>query len=268
MYKGYRTCAILPARDEAPSIAQVVSDLRDLKVLDRIIVCDNGSCDGTGLLAKQAGAEIISHAVPGYGGACLKALSVIDETDIVIFVDADNSLRINEAILLLDVVARGADLAIGSRIKPWQEAGSMTQAQRFGNWLAARLIKLIWRYRVSDLGPFRAIRFDALQRIDMQDQAFGWTVEMQIKAIQNRLIMVEIPVHYRRRMGQSKISGTLTGVLKAAYGIIGTIIRLAIVTRPSPSVPIGATADGHPRQNWSEPAKLRARFSLLPSRDR
>ena len=233
MYRDQHVCAVLPARNEAPGIEQVIFDLVELRVLDRIIVCDNGSTDDTATRAAAAGAEVVFHEIPGYGGACLRALSEIESSDIVLFVDADNSLCIRESLGLLESIRRGADLAIGTRVKRWREPGSMTAAQLFGNWLACRLINLFWRYRISDLGPFRAIRYDALNRLEMQDQRFGWTVEMQVKAIQQDMNMVEIPVHYFKRVGHSKISGTVSGVVAAARGIIGTILKLAIQPPPT-----------------------------------
>ena len=240
MPRSYHCCAVLPARDEAPGIAQVIQDLRGTGLFDRIIVCDNGSTDDTAVEAREAGAEVVHHPEPGYGGACLRALAEIKQTDIVVFVDADNSLRIDEAAGLIESIHRGADLAIGARVKAWREKGSMTLPQTFGNWLACWLIAMIWRQRITDLGPFRAIRFDALSRLDMQDQRFGWTVEMQVKAIQQGLSTVEVPVHYRRRIGQSKISGTVRGVVAAAQDIIGTILKLAF-SRNKRSKTVSAT---------------------------
>ena len=231
MYKDQQVTAIIPARDEALSIGKVVSELTALKVIDRIVVCDNGSSDTTAEKALAAGAEVVFEPVAGYGRACQTALLQINHTDIVLFVDADDSLRISESINLLETIYQGADLAIGQRIKAWQQPGSVTLVQDFGNRLAGRLINLIWRYPVTDLGPFRAIRYAALKRLNMQDQRFGWTVEMQVKAIQQQLTIVEIPVHYQQRIGQSKISGTIRGVIGAGYGIISTIIKLALAAR-------------------------------------
>ena len=242
MYKGHRICAVLPARNEAEGIDRVVGDLVALEVIDRIIVCDNGSTDDTARCAESAGAEVVHHETPGYGGACLRALGEIESTDIVLFVDADNSVCIDEARVLLEAIHCGADLVIGTRIRPWREPGSMTTPQVFGNWLAGKLIGLIWRYRITDLGPFRAIRHGALNRLDMRDERFGWTVEMQVKAILQGMIMVEVPVHYYRRVGRSKISGTIKGVLAAGHGIIGTILKLAWHRSSRESI---ATADIH-----------------------
>jgi glycosyltransferase involved in cell wall biosynthesis len=226
--------AVIPARDEALSITQVVSAIKTLEsddglpLFERIVVCDNASTDNTASLAKVAGAEVVTELTRGYGSACLAALAQIHAADIVVFFDADASLNINNTHDLLAAIDQGADLVIGARTPAKREPGSMTPAQLFGNWLAGRLIRVIWKKPVSDLGPFRAIRFDALQRLQMQDKKFGWTVEMQVKSIQYQFNMVEVAVEYRRRIGQSKISGTLTGTLGAGYGTITTIIKLAL----------------------------------------
>ncbi len=234
MFRHQHIVAVIPARDEAPSIGQVIADIGALEditgkpVFDRILVCDNGSSDDTAAIARSSGAEVICEPTPGYGAACLKALSLVTETDIVVFIDADQSLDISEAPGLIAAVCNGADLAIGSRPRALQASGCMTLPQRFGNWLASWLIRLIWRVPVTDLGPFRAIRYEALKLLEMNDRSFGWTVEMQVKAIQYGLRMVEVPVHYHKRLGRSKISGTLRGVIGAGIGIISTIVKLAL----------------------------------------
>ena len=233
MYNNQHIVAIIPARNEALSIAEVITDIDALaddngnKIFDRILVCDNGSIDNTYEIARELGAEVVQQATPGYGIACLTALSLIEHTDIVVFIDADASLRIDESKQLIEAIVDNADLAIGARRSHLRERNSMSLCQRFGNRLASLMIRLIWRAKVSDLGPFRAIRYSALKLLDMQDTQFGWTVEMQVKAIQMEFKVIEIPVHYRRRIGQSKISGTIGGVLGAGYGIISTIIKLA-----------------------------------------
>jgi len=242
MFRQNHIVAVIPARDEAPSIGKVIVDItamRDITgepLFDRVLVCDNGSSDATGAIARAHDAEVVYESTPGYGAACLKALSHVNDTDIVVFVDADQSLDISEARILISVLCDGADLVIGSRPRALQEAGSMTPPQRFGNWLASRLIRLIWGVSVTDLGPFRAISWVALKQLDMQDRSYGWTVEMQVKAIQSGLSMVEVPVHYRKRLGQSKISGTLGGVVGAGIGIISIIVKLAF-NPPPPGKP-------------------------------
>ncbi len=234
MFKNQQTIAIIPARDEALSIGSVIEDIRALTneknypLFDRILVCDNGSIDDTASIASQLGAEVVRQLKMGYGIACLTAISLIDDTDIVVFIDADASLKIDESIRLLKAIDQGAEIAIGARITHLREKGAMTLPQHFGNIIASGLIRLIWQAPVSDLGPFRAIRYNTLQQLDMQNQSFGWTVEMQVKAIQLGLNMVEVPVHYRSRLGRSKISGTISGVIGAGYGIISTIIKLAL----------------------------------------
>ncbi len=239
MFRQNHIVAVVPARDEAPSIGQVIADITAIQnitgepVFDRVLVCDNGSSDATGAIAQAHGAEVVYEPIPGYGAACLKALSRVSDTDIVVFIDADQSLDISEAPALIEALCNGTDLAIGSRPRALQAAGSMTLPQRFGNWLASLLIRLIWGVSVTDLGPFRAIRWTALNALDMQDRSFGWTVEMQVKAIQFGLRMIEVPVHYRKRLGQSKISGTVSGVVGAGVGIISTIIKLALHPLPS-----------------------------------
>ena len=241
MFKTSQVVAVVPARDEGPSIARVIRDIRAVintdggLLFDRILVCDNASVDATADVARTEGAEVVFEAHPGYGAACLAALSRIAQTDIVVFIDADQSLKVDQAADLLGAIYDGADLVIGCRPRSLQEPGSMTPPQRFGNVIASLLIRLIWQVPVSDLGPFRAIRFDALQKLEMQDRGFGWTVEMQVKAIQHGLHMVEVPVHYRRRVGQSKISGTVKGVLFAGIGIVSMIFKLAL-TKPSSKV--------------------------------
>jgi glycosyltransferase involved in cell wall biosynthesis len=234
MYKNRHVCAVIPARDEALSIGKVVSELNATGLVDRIIVCDNGSRDATAAIARSCGAELVTETRPGYGAACSRALAAIRQTDIVVFVDADDSLQLNEIPSLLEQIVVGADLAIGVRIPEWRAPGSMTAAQVFGNWIASQLIALLWRQHVSDLGPFRAIRFDVLQQLQMRDRRCGWTVEMQIRAIQLKLNCCEVPVHYRARIGRSKISGSLKGVVIAGIDIIGTILRLAFNSRENP----------------------------------
>ena len=226
--------AVLPARDEALVIGQVLTDLQAQKAPDgssliaQIIVCDNGSSDSTAEIAEQMGVKVVYQSSPGYGIACLTALAAIDQTDIVLFVDADGSLDLNETASLIEAIIKGADLVIGAREADLQQAGAMTVPQRFGNWLASALIRIIWRQQVTDLGPFRAIRYSSLKRLVMSDPRYGWTVEMQVKAIQHEMTIQEVPVHYRRRIGKSKISGTLHGVIGAGIGIISTIVKLAL----------------------------------------
>ena len=195
-----------------------------------IIVCNNGSSDQTAQVAAIAGAIVVNQPKKGYGNACLKGMEYIAQQtikpDIVVFLDADYSDHPEEMTIVIAPITEGvADLVIGSRALGARESGSMTPQQVFGNWLATRLIRLFFNYSFTDLGPFRAIRYDKLLDINMIDKNFGWTVEMQVKAAKRKLRCTEIPVTYRRRIGVSKVSGTLKGTVLAGYKIILTIFR-------------------------------------------
>lgn len=217
---------IIPARNEAEALGRVLAELPKAAV-DDILVIDNGSTDDTAAVARKAGARVIVEPKPGYGRACLAGLAALaDDTDVVAFMDADYSDYSQELLLLLAPIREGrADLVIGSRVAKAQP-GSLKPQQRFGNWLACRLMRLFFGARYTDLGPFRAIRREALNRLRMQDQAFGWTVEMQAKAAILGLRVEEVSVGYRPRIGRSKISGTLKGTVLAAAAILTTIFRL------------------------------------------
>jgi len=232
MYQNKTVAVVIPAMNEAPSIVEVVEGVKRLSnsdgqsLVDDIVVCDNASTDDTAVLARQAGARVVYEDVRGYGAACQAALAAISRADYVVFVDADLSVDISQLYLLLAPLADDADLVIGSRSLGSSQAGALTLPQRIGTSLACRLIGYFWRRPVSDLGPFRAITRSALTRLNMQDRKFGWTVEMQVKAIQQGMNIVEVPVTTFRRLGQSKISGTLKGVVGAAIGIFATIFML------------------------------------------
>ncbi|MGE4073379.1 MAG: glycosyltransferase family 2 protein [Lysobacterales bacterium] len=232
MYQSLRVAAVIPALNEEKAITKVVTQLRELRdlasvpVIDAIIVCDNGSSDGTAERALAAGATVVRQAQSGYGIACLTALAHLPDCDVVLFVDGDDSCFVAQALLLLQGVAQGDDIAIGSRSLGRREKGALTIPQQFGNWLAAQLIRWFWGYRLTDLGPFRAIRREALEQLNMQDQAFGWTVEMQVKAIIHGMQMGEYPVDSKVRIGKSKISGTVRGTVNAGIGILSMIARL------------------------------------------
>ncbi len=232
-----RVVVVVPALNEAPVIAQVVRDLLSLNssalcLIYDVLVCDNGSTDGTADYAREAGATVVYAPQRGYGAACLAGLAAIramqPPPDIVLFADGDGSVLAEEARVLIAAVCAGSDLAIGVRTRERQEAGALTLPQRAGNRIASWLIYALWRERVNDLGPFRAIRARALWRLDMRDETFGWTAEMQVKALQLRMNISEISVATRRRVGKSKISGTVAGVIGAARGIIGKIIALKV----------------------------------------
>ena len=233
MYKGYRVGAVAPARDEERDIGAVVGELLALAdeqgrpLIDDFVVCDNGSRDATAERAREAGARVVRQRTPGYGIACLSALEALEPVDMVLFTDGDRSFQAADSLKLLEAVAAGADLAIGSRTLGRMEPGALSAAQLLGNRLAGFLIKRLWRREVTDLGPYRAIRMEALKRLNMQDRTFGWTVEMQVKAIQQGLVVVEAPVDtMRRRFGKSKVGGSLKGAIGAGVGILSMIAAL------------------------------------------
>lgn len=196
-----------------------------------IVVVDNGSTDRTAEVARASGARVVAERERGYGAACLRGMAALaaDPPDVVVFMDADGSDGPEQLPLLLEPLARGeADLVIGSRLLGGAEPGALTGLQRFGNGLATWLMWLVWRRRFTDLGPFRAIRWEALRRLGMRDRGFGWTVEMQIRACKRGLRAVEVPVRYRpRTRGVSKISGTWGASLRAGAKILWTILRHA-----------------------------------------
>lgn len=238
MHRGSSVAAVIPARNESQAIAHVIAGLKALRiadrpVIDKIFVCDNGSTDDTAARAAEAGASVVYEPRPGYGGACLAALAQIGRADVVLFIDGDHAFFPEQAIALLDAIAAGADLAIGSRHLGHIERSAMTWPQIVGNALVTRLIRWLWRVPITDLGPYRAIRYAALQALMMQDRAYGWTVEMQVKAFQKNLRVVELPVDVRVRIGNSKVSGTLRGVLGAGHGMLGMLWRLWLAERLS-----------------------------------
>lgn len=219
---------IIPALNEENAVSRVIRDLPK-SVLRNIIVVDNGSTDNTAEKARQAGAIVLEEKKKGYGSACLKALEYIHKEatkpDIVAFIDADYSDYPEHLTEITEpIIKKQADLVIGSRIAGNADKGSLTIPQRAGNTLACRLIRLLYGYRFTDLGPFRAVSYQALKAMKMKDPDYGWTVEMQIKAAQLGLRCTEVPVNYRRRIGVSKVSGTLKGVIMAGYKIIGLIL--------------------------------------------
>jgi glycosyltransferase involved in cell wall biosynthesis len=226
--------AIIPALDEEEVIGGVLAEV-PRAVVRRVVVVDNGSRDRTAEVARAAGAEVVREPHRGYGAACLAGIAHLasrdDPPDVVLFLDADGADDPAESGAVVAPIARGeADLVIGSRTLGKREAGSLTPQQRFGNILAVRLIGWLYRYRYTDLGPFRAIRMDALRALGMRDRDFGWTVEMQIRALRAGLRVVEVPVsHHRRRAGESKISHTVRGTVGAGYKILSTIFYHAIV---------------------------------------
>lgn len=226
---GQRSVALIPALNEERSIGIVVGSI--IRDVDRVIVVDNGSSDRTIDIARDAGAIVVHQHERGYGAACLRGLDDLrsDPPDIVLFMDGDASDHPDDARRIIEYVASGeADFCLGSRVLGTAERGALTPQQRFGNWLATHLIAMRWGVRYTDLGPLRAVRWDTLQHFCMCDRTWGWTVEMQIKAARDGVRFLEVPVRYRKRIGVSKISGTVMGSIRAGYKIIATILRYAI----------------------------------------
>ena len=221
---------IIPAFNEENAVGQVIAEIpKDL--VRHIIVCNNGSNDETKERATAAGAVVIDEPEQGYGAACLKGISYVkglaNPPDILVFLDADYSDFPAEMPLLVEpIIQEDIDMVIGSRALGQLEKGSMTPQQIFGNWLATNLISLIYGYEFTDLGPFRAIKYDQLISMDMQDRTYGWTVEMQVKAAKLKYKTKEVPVQYRKRIGKSKISGTIKGTILAGQKILWTIFKL------------------------------------------
>jgi len=224
-----RISVIIPAHNEAESIALVINEI-PAGLVQEIIVVDNASTDATAARAAAAGATVLFEPTPGYGRACLRgiayALAQHPPPDILVFLDGDHSDYPAEMpALLAPLLAHEADMVIGSRALGQRERGALLPQQRFGNWLAAWLLRYRFGTTTTDLGPFRAIRTAALVGLNMADTTYGWTVEMQVKAARQDLRVTEIPVSYRRRIGTSKISGTVRGTLGAGYKILATIFR-------------------------------------------
>ncbi len=223
---------IIPAFNEEASIGLVIREL-PRRLIREIIVCDNNSTDRTAKASAEAGATVVSETRPGYGSACLRGMDHIarrppeEHPDIVVFIDGDHSDYPEQlAELIAPIVQFDYDLVIGSRALGKAETGSMTVPQIFGNWLATNLIRVFYGYEFTDLGPFRAIRYPALQALEMEDPDFGWTVEMQVRAAKAGMKCTEVPVGYRQRIGVSKISGTVRGTVLAGHKILWTIFKL------------------------------------------
>ena len=226
-----RVSVIIPAYNEARAIGLVLAEIPTGWVQE-VIVVDNHSSDDTAAAARAGGATVLREPRPGYGHACLAGMAYAfgkapaERPDIVVFLDGDHSDYPEQLPELLAPLLRGeADLVIGSRALGERERGALLPQQRFGNWLATRLLRLRYGGHFTDLGPFRAILAPALLGLGMEDKTYGWTVEMQIKAARQGLRTVEVPVRYRRRIGTSKVSGTVRGTLGAGYKILWTIFR-------------------------------------------
>lgn len=218
---------IIPALNEENAIGKVLRDIPE-EFRGYVIVADNGSSDKTAEIARKCGAAVVEENRRGYGWACLAGIKTAEKynPDVIVFLDADYSDHPEEMATLTDLILKNdIDLVIGSRVRGVHEKGALLPQARFGNWLACFLIRLFWNFKYTDLGPFRAIRWQALKALNMKDKTFGWTVEMQIKALQQKLKVAEAPVSYRKRIGASKVTGTVSGTIKAGYKILWTILK-------------------------------------------
>jgi len=222
-----KIAAIIPALNEEEAIGQVVSAVpRDL--VSEVIVVDNGSTDRTAEVARAAGAMVVPQRERGYGAACHAGLMAADGADLLVFLDGDRSDVPQEMPLVFGPIIQGrADLVIGSRLAGRREPGAMPPHALFGNWLAGKVLRALYRVQITDLGSFRAIRRTALLDLGMQERTFGWPVEMIAKAARRGYRVVEVPVTYRRRIGRSKVAGTVKGSVLAAYYIFATAFRYA-----------------------------------------
>ena len=224
---------IIPAYNEEKSITKVINDIPT--IVDEIIVVNNNSTDKTEQNAAEAGATILKEPRKGYGYACLKGMDYIANQkasnfpDIIVFLDGDYSDYPEQLIqLIAPILNDKIDFVIGSRVKKYRETGAMTPQQIFGNWLATFLMTIFFGAKYTDLGPFRAIKYEKLIQLKMEDKTYGWTVEMQLKAIKQKLSYTEIPVKYRNRIGVSKVSGTLKGTIFAGIKILGWIFKYSL----------------------------------------
>lgn len=222
---------IIPAYNEANSIGLVLQDIPEM--VSEIIVVSNGSTDETELVAQKSGATVLQEPRKGYGYACLKGMSYIENNepkpDIIVFLDGDYSDYPNQLTdLVQPITDNQIDFVVGARVKELRESGSMTMPQVFGNWLATTLMTLFFNSKFTDLGPFRAIKYDKLIALQMEDTTYGWTVEMQLKALKKGYSYVEVPMKYRNRIGVSKVSGTVKGAIFAGIKILGWIFKYSI----------------------------------------
>lgn len=224
---GSKVGVVIPTRNEAAALPSVLSAIPDW--VAAVVVADYKSSDGTPDIARKFGARVVAEQRPGYGSACLSGLAALPAVGIVVFVDGDASDDLSQMRALVEPIACDeADLVLASRNAGLAERGSLTPQQLFGNWLACALLRLFWGARFSDLGPFRAVRREALDRLAMRDENYGWTIEMQVKALKAGLRYREIPARYRRRIGTSKVSGTILGAVKAGVKILAVILREAL----------------------------------------
>ncbi|HPE82126.1 MAG TPA: glycosyltransferase family 2 protein [Aequorivita sp.] len=219
---------IIPAFNEEASIGKVIAEIPEM--VSEIIVVDNNSTDTTAKVAKEAGATVLFEKNKGYGNACLKGLQYISQAkekpDIVVFLDGDYSDYPSELTkIVAPILEDDIDFVVGARIKELREAGSMTFPQRFGNELATKLMMLFFNSKFTDLGPFRAIKYEKLLQLNMQDKTYGWTVEMQLKVLKKKYTYTEVPVKYKNRIGVSKVSGTVKGAIFAGIKILSWIFK-------------------------------------------
>lgn len=219
---------IIPAYNEQNSIAKVINDIP--KIVDEVIVINNNSSDNTEINARKAGATVLIERRKGYGYACLKGMDYIakqkTKPEIVVFLDGDYSDYPEQLTAIINpIIKENIDFVIGSRVKELREDGAMTPQQIFGNWLATSLMKLFFGAKFTDLGPFRAIKYNKLLALKMEDKTYGWTVEMQLKALKQKLNYTEVPMKYRNRIGVSKVSGTVKGSIFAGIKILSWIFK-------------------------------------------
>ena len=222
---------IIPAFNEADSIAYVIKEIPSL--VSEIIVVNNNSTDNTVEKAKNAGATVLTETKMGYGYACLAGMNYIskhpNKPDIIVFIDGDYSDYPEELTKLIQpIIDKKVSFVVGARVKELREEGSMTPQQIFGNWLATSLMKLFFKATFTDLGPFRAIEYHKLLSLNMEDKTYGWTVEMQLKALKKKIAYIEVPVRYKKRIGVSKVSGTVKGSIFAGIKILGWIFKYSI----------------------------------------
>ena len=219
---------IIPAYNEADSIALVINEIPSM--VNEIIVVNNNSTDKTADVAKTAGATVLLESQMGYGYACLKGMEYIsnlsEKPDIIVFMDGDYSDYPEQLTAIVKpIIEDGLDFVIGTRARALQEKGSMTPQQHFGNWLATFLMRHLFGAKFTDLGPFRAIKYQKLLDLQMEDKTYGWTIEMQLKALKQNLTYIEVPVKYKKRIGVSKVSGTIKGSIFAGVKILGWIFK-------------------------------------------